>query len=207
MDDPLLEQVESFIDGNHPQAAALLIFSLSPETAGTILSELPVMTAVDLAERIYRTGEVDRESHGILLSRFEELCPDPARLEKERNDLLLEVLAACGYLRQRDILRELASTCSIYLKYGDVRMMEDLLKVDDAILGTIIPGIDQRDLTLALRVEDENLRIKLLSFLPDESVSDIRSDLEWGGAVPLEEVERACLVVIARVNEMIRGRA
>ncbi len=190
----------ALIESEHPQTGAILLFSLPPDDAGSVLKELSTGLALELAKRIYNTEDIALVITDKLFADLDIFELDAFRLKQNKNRLLLDVLARSGYLKQRDIIRELADTFSINLKYDDIRMIEDLEKVDGARLAEVLALLEKNDLTLALRAAEEKIKEKILNVVDKETADEIRSDLDWGGAVLLDDVAAACERIILFIN-------
>lgn len=200
-----LQKIISAIENEHPQAAALLLFSLPPETAGKVIAALPGALAVELAERIYRTGPVSPEILSRLSENFDFPHLDMNRIAGDRNSLILAALSCSGYLRQREVLFELAETFGITLDYDDMRTIEDMAALTKNEINTILDEFETATITRALRTTREEARQKILKSLAPETAAEIQSDLDWGGAVPLKEVAAAAEAILERANDCVES--
>lgn|GEM_PF-3410610 len=64
-------------------------------------------------------------------------------------------------------------------------------------------SVEQNDLTLALRVADDEIRGKIFRCIEKETVAEIRSDLDWAGSVKMDDVPVASEKIILLVNHTL----
>ncbi|HOP64355.1 MAG TPA: FliG C-terminal domain-containing protein [Spirochaetota bacterium] len=203
MENISLESMIEKIEQLHPQMAAVLLFSLTPQMSGTILSTIPLGLAFELTERILATKDFDESIFKGLEEMFDSIYPDPSRLEENKSELLVYALEYTSYIRRKDIIIHLTEDCSITLPQKKIKIMEDLLTLNSPALTEQIISLDLKDLKCSLRIASESLKDYILSFFSEEISSEIKSDLDFAGPVPIDEIEDACQRIIDVLNNSL----
>src|SRR3990172_4818715 len=70
-------------------------------------------------------------------------------------------------------------------------MFEDLIKVDDRGMQTILKDVSSQDLLIALKTASEPLRTKIFTNISQRAATMMKEDLEALGPLKLSEVEKA----------------
>jgi flagellar motor switch protein FliG len=114
-------------------------------------------------------------------------------MDESGEERLAAIIDAMPSLAQRDALARLdeeAPELAVGLR-ARILLFDGLGGLGDEELGALIRLVDRGTLTLALRSSKAELRDRLLFFRPQDEAEEIRSDLDWGGAVALADIERA----------------
>jgi flagellar motor switch protein FliG len=81
-------------------------------------------------------------------------------------------------------------------------MFEDIIFIDDRGIQRLLRDIDKKDLALALKVADENLKNKILSNMSERAQEMLREELQYMGPVRLKEVEAAQVRIVTAVKQL-----
>lgn len=190
------QQLGKLLDAEHPQTIALVLAHLDPKRASLVLSNLSeehkVVSIQRLAEmrqfspemaqkvayilhrRLETVGDTGRKSY----SGFKAVADLMNRLNAEESKRILEVIED----GQPDLalgIRNLMFT------------FEDLVTVPAATIREIVSGVDKKQLAMALRGANEELRAAIFKSMSSRAVEMLKEDMEVLGPVRSRDVAQA----------------
>jgi flagellar motor switch protein FliG len=190
------QQLGKLLDAEHPQTIALVLAHLDPRRASLVLSNLseehkvisiqrlaamrqfsPEMAqkvAHILHRRLETVGDGSRKSY----SGFKAVADLMNRLNAEESKRILEVIEE-GQPELALSIRNLMFT------------FEDLVTVPPATIREIVSGVDKKQLAMALRGADEELRAAIFKAMSSRAVEMLKEDMEVLGPVRSREVAQA----------------
>lgn len=198
------------IRNERPQVIALILAHIPPNHAADVISLLPPELQGMVAYRLTTIKQLTPE----LVSAVDEALRD--RLSKERKG----AMRAVGGLQSLVTILNNAdkSTENKILEYlqksgGDIaesvrQMMfvfEDIPKLDDRALQTIIRDLDQEDVRLSMKGATDEIKDAFFRNMSERAVEVLKDDLEMMGPVKVRDVEasrRRILSVIHRLDEV-----
>ncbi|MCC6144391.1 MAG: flagellar motor switch protein FliG [Candidatus Hydrogenedentes bacterium] len=212
-------QISSFIQDEHPQTIALILAHLQPQISAIILSALPQDVQSEVVMRIAtmdRTPpEIVREVERVLERKMASVFSQGFTFAggvKEVAEILNRIERATeksimANLEERD--PELADEIA--------RLMftfEDITFVDDSGIQKALREVESRDLALALKASNDDVREKIFRNMSERAREMIKEEIEFMGPVRLRTVEEAqqkIVNVIRRLEEsgelVVQGRA
>jgi len=117
---------------------------------------------------------------------------------------LAEILNKANKMTERSILSkleemdpELASEVK-----SQMFVFEDLVLLDDRGIQRVLKNVDKKDLALALKAADEEIKEKIFKNMSERAAQLLREDLEVMGPVRLKEVEEAQRRIIEVVKQL-----
>ena len=190
------QQLGKLLDSEHPQTIALVLAHLDPRRASLVLSNLseehkvisiqrlaamrqfsPEMAqkvAHILHRRLESVGDSGRKSY----SGFKAVADLMNRLNAEESKRILEVIEE-GQPELALSIRNLMFT------------FEDLITVPPATIREIVSGVDKKQLAMALRGANEELRAAIFKAMSARAVEMLKEDMEILGPVRSREVAQA----------------
>jgi flagellar motor switch protein FliG len=190
------QQLGKLLDAEHPQTIALVLAHLDPKRASLVLSNLseeqkvisirrlaamrqfsPEMAqkvAHILHRRLETVGDSGRKSY----SGFKAVADLMNRLNAEESKRILEVIEE-GQPELALSIRNLMFT------------FEDLVTVPPATIREIVSGVDKKQLAMALRGANEDLRAAIFKAMSARAVEMLKEDMEVLGPVRSREVAQA----------------
>ena len=190
------QQLGKLLDSEHPQTIALVLAHLDPKRASLVLSNLsekhkvisiqrlaamrqfsPEMgqkVAHILHRRLETVGDSGRKSY----SGFKAVADLMNRLNAEESKRILEVIEE-GQPELALSIRNLMFT------------FEDLVTVPPATIREIVSGVDKKQLAMALRGANEELRAAIFKAMSARAVEMLKEDMEVLGPVRSREVAQA----------------
>jgi flagellar motor switch protein FliG len=189
-------QLGKLLDSEHPQTIALVLAHLDPRRASLVLDNLteehkvvavqrlaemrqfsPEMAqkvAYSLHHRLESMGDTARKSY----SGFKAVADLLNRLNAEESKRILETIEE-GQPELALSIRNLMFT------------FEDLVTVPPATIREIVSGVDKRQLALALRGANDELRAQIFKAMSSRAVEMLKEDMEVLGPVRSREVAQA----------------
>lgn len=190
------QQLGKLLDSEHPQTIALVLAHLDPRRASLVLSNLsdehkvvsiqrlaamrqfsPEMAqkvAQILHRRLESVGDSGRKSY----SGFKAVADLMNRLTAEEAKRILEVIEE-GQPELALNIRNLMFT------------FEDLVTVPPATIREIVSGVEKKQLAMALRGANEELRAAIFKAMSARAVEMLKEDMEILGPVRSREVAQA----------------
>jgi len=190
------QQLGKLLDGEHPQTIALVLAHLDPKRASMVLDylsedhkvlaiqrladmrqfspEMAQKVALILHRRLENVGDTGRKSY----SGFKAVADLLNRLNAEESKKILETIED-GQPELALAIRNLMFT------------FEDLVTVPPSTIREIISGVDKRQLALALRGAQEELRAQIFKSMSSRAVEMLKEDMEVLGPVRSREVAQA----------------
>lgn len=199
--------VDNFIQSEHPQTIAFLMTKMGAEKAAELLSKMPEEMQTDVLIRICQLDHVKGEVvdevrevmrtqlRGVSMGEDEELGGPKATAE------------ILNFVDRNNEERILTEVEEIYPELADeVRNLmftfEDIIKIDDRSVQTILKEVPRDQLVLALKTASDDLRDLLFRNISQRAAEMLQDDLETLGPTPLKDVEKAQQSVVDVVRRL-----
>jgi flagellar motor switch protein FliG len=190
------QQLGKLLDSEHPQTIALVLAHLDPRKASMVLASLSeehkVVAIQRLAEMRQFSPEMAQKVAHILHRRLENVG-DAARKSYSGFKAVADLLNRLDAEEAKSIL-ETIEEGQPELALGIRNLMftfEDLVTVPAATIREIVSGVDKRQLALALRGANEELRAQIFKAMSSRAVEMLKEDMEVLGPVRSREVAQA----------------
>ena len=190
------QQLGKLLDGEHPQTIALVLAHLDPRRASMVLDNLSeehkVVSIQRLAEMRQFSPEMAQSVAHILHRRLESMG-DTARKSYSGFKAVADLLNRVNAEQSKKIL-EAIEEGQPELALGIRNLMftfEDLVAVPAASIREIVSGVDKRQLALALRGANDELRAQIFKSMSSRAVEMLKEDMEVLGPVRSREVFQA----------------
>ncbi len=212
-------QVSSFIQDEHPQTISLILAHMPPQTAAIVISALPHHVQAEVAMRIAtmdRTPpEIVREVERVLERKMAAVFSQGFTFAGGVKDVA-EILNRIERATEKTIMAELEER-DPELADEIARLMftfEDITYVDDSGIQKAMREIESKDLALALKSANDEVKEKIFQNMSERAREMIKEEIEFMGPVRLRNVEEAqqkIVAVVRRLEEagelMVQGRA
>lgn len=191
--DPI--QVAELLSGEHPQTIALVLAHLEPRTAATILTGLDSTLQVEVARRIALTDQTSPDSLAVVEDgvrrRMSTVITEATVVGGTRP--LAHVLNQIDRTTERQILGALAEQDPELA--DEVRrymfVFEDITTLDDRSLQRVIRELDQKDIALALRSTNEQVKDAFFRNMSTRAAEMLREEMSLSTQVRMKNVEEA----------------
>jgi flagellar motor switch protein FliG len=190
------QQLGKLLDAEHPQTIALVLAHLDPRRAALVLENLSeehkVVSIQRLAEMRQFSPEMAQKVAHILHRRLESVG-DTARKSYSGFKAVADLLNRLNAEESKKILEKIEEG-QPELALGIRNLMftfEDLVTVPPATIREIVSGVDKRQLALALRGANDELRAQIFKSMSSRAVEMLKEDMEVLGPVRSREVAQA----------------
>ena len=200
------EQIAPFISHEHPQTIALILSQLESEQAAGILSQLPEMTQAEVA---YRIATMENITPNVLKQIEESLEANLRDILGGNQDVggpkvVADILNLTGGSVEKNVLDRLDAQDPEVAEFvrNQMFVFEDLQKLTDREIQTILREIEQKDIVIALKAASEEVRDKILGNMSERIRGFIEEEMEFAGPMRLSEVEEVQLRIVQKVRQL-----
>ncbi|MGM0607717.1 MAG: flagellar motor switch protein FliG [Candidatus Muiribacteriota bacterium] len=199
-------QLLNFIQGEHPQAIALILSFLPPEKSGYILSQLGQEIQADVARRVAKmestSPEVVREMERILEKKLSSVLSEDYT-SVGGIDAIVDVLNKVDRGTEKSIIETLEIQDPELAEEIKKRMFvfEDVIHIDDRGIQRILREVDTKDLSVALKGSSEEVLEKFSKNMSKRAGAMLQEDMEFMGPVRVKDVEETQQKIV----NVIRG--
>lgn len=198
-------QILNFIQDEHPQTIALVLAHLTPPVAAMVLAALPEDLQTDVIYRISNmeqtSPEIIRDVEMVLERKLASVIrPEMTKVGGVKN--VAELLNRVDRTTEKNILSKLSERdpeLSNEVR-GLMFVFDDIVMVTDAGIQRTLKEIENKDLSLALKAANEDVKNKIFSNMSNRAAEMIKEDMEYMGPVRLRDVEASQM----RIVEVIR---
>ena len=189
-------QLGKLLDSEHPQTIALVLAHLDPRRASIVLESLSeehkVVSVQRLAEMRQFSPEMAQKVAQILHRRLESVG-DSARKSYSGFKAVADLMNRLNGEEAKKILEAIEEgQPELALSIRNLMFtFEDLITVPPATIREIVAGVDKRQLALALRGANEELRAQIFKSMSSRAVEMLKEDMEVLGPVRSREVAQA----------------
>ncbi len=190
------QQLGKLLDSEHPQTIALVLAHLDPRRASLVLDNLSeehkVVSIQRLAEMRQFSPEMAQKVAHSLHRRLESMG-DTARKSYSGFKAVADLLNRLNAEESKHILETIEDNQpELALNIRNLMFtFEDLITVPAATIREIVSGVDKRQLALALRGANEELRAQIFKAMSSRAVEMLKEDMEVLGPVRSREVAQA----------------
>jgi len=190
------QQLGKLLDAEHPQTIALVLAHLDPRRASQVVDNLSeehkVVSLQRLAEMRQFSPEMAQKVAHILHRRLESMG-DTQRQSYSGFKAVADLLNRLNADQAKHILEVIEnSDPSLALNIRNLMFtFEDLVTVPAVTIREIVAGVDKRQLALALRGANDELRATIFRSMSSRAVEMLKEDMEVLGPVRSKEVTQA----------------
>lgn len=199
--------IASFLRNEHPQTCAIILAHLDSPHAAATLKELPERFQPEVA---FRLATLERIPPGVIKELDQALAHEfRATGAMEGSHIggvesVAEIINNLDRATETNVLSEIEAVNPELAE--NIRQLmfvfEDLIKVDDRGMQTILKEVNSNDLLLALKTCTEPLREKIFSNMSERAALMMKEDLEAMGPVRLSDVEKAQQTILRIVKRL-----
>jgi flagellar motor switch protein FliG len=200
------EQVAPFITQEHPQTISLILSQLEPAQASGILAQLPESLQADVA---YRIATMENITPAVLKEIEEALEASLRDILGGNQDVggpgvVADILNLTGSSVEKNVLDQMdgqdpevaESVRNLMFTFADIN------KLTDRELQILLGEVDQKDLVIALKAAEEELKVKILGNMSERVRTFVSEEMEFLGPMRLSEVEEVQLRIVQQVRQL-----
>ncbi len=201
-------QLASFLQGEHPQAVALILSHVSSTMAAEVMGAMPDEMRADVTRRIALLNRVDpsivEQTAVILQRKLAGLTKTgPVAMHSGLNSVV-EILNNIDQTTERRILSDLDAVDPELADRIREQMFvfEDVLALDDRTLQRVLRQVSPKDLAVALKGVPPSSVAKVMRNISERAALDLEEEIEILGPVRLSTVEAAQATIVRSVREL-----
>lgn len=190
------QQLGKLLDTEHPQTIALVLAHLDPKRASQVLDNLSDEHKVVAVQRLAEMRQFSPEMAqkvALILHRRLESVGDAGRKSYSGFKAVADLLNRVNAEEAKRILEAIEEgQPDLALSIRNLMFtFEDLITVPAAAIREILAGVDKRQLAMALRGANEELRAQIFKAMSSRAVEMLKEDMEVLGPVRSREVANA----------------
>lgn len=203
------KSLSNFLLNEHPQTIAVILAHLEPEKKGEVLKRLPEALQAEVVLRLSNLDHVDPE----LISEVDRVLK--AELSSigtvEQASLggvqpVAEMLNVMDKNTETSIMSRIEEKDPILAE--EIRKLmfvfEDIIKIDDKGIQSLLKEVPNDKLLLALKTADEEIKTKIFKNISQRAANLLKEDLGNMGPSRLSDVE-AAQVEIVNIARRLEG--
>jgi flagellar motor switch protein FliG len=203
------EQIVVFLRSESPQTIALVVSNLHTTLAAQVLSMLPDEEQAVVALRVAMMAETRPEVVGqvenVMRSRLSAVgAQEYAAAGGVKS--LADILNHSDRSTERNVLDELAKQDGELAE--EIRMLlftfEDVVKLDDRSIQMVLKEVDQKDLAIALRGVNEDVRGRIFGNMSERGAELLKEEIDFQPPQRkrvVEEAQGRIVGVVRRLEE------
>ena len=199
-------QIAELLSVEHAQTIALVLAHLEPRKAATILTGLDATLQVEVARRIALTDQTSPDALAIVEEgvrrRMSTIFTETTVVGGTRP--LAHVLNQVDRATERQILGALAEH-DLALADEVRRFMfvfEDIVQLDDRSLQRVVRELDQKDIALALRSANDQVKDAFFRNMSSRAAEMLREEMSLATQVRLKNVEEAQSRIVETIKRL-----
>lgn len=203
------EQIASTIQNEHAQVITLLLSYLKIEKAALVLQNLPEEIRSDCAIRLAKMDRTNPEILSVVERILERRFAGVMAQSDIGNSVggvesLAEILNRVDRNTEKRILEDLEVMDQDLAT--DIRnlmfVFEDIVKLDDKSIQRILREVDAKDLGLALKGSEEEIREVFFKNMSEKASKLLKDDIEMMGPVLMKDVSEMQTKIVAVVRAL-----
>ncbi len=200
------DQIAPFISQEHPQTIGLILSQLDPVQASGILTQLPERLQADVA---YRIATMENITPNVVQQIEESLETSLRDILGGNQDaggpgVVANILNLTGSSVEKTVLDQMdAIDPEVAESVRNLMFVfEDISRLTDREIQTLMREVDQKDLVIALKASSEELKNKIMSNLSERVRAFMQEEMEFMGPMRLSEVEEVQLRIVQHVRQL-----
>jgi len=200
-------QMLNFIQHEHPQTISLILANLEPQQTASILTDLPPELQADVAFRIATMSKISpdllSDIEGVLESQVETVFGQDLSAAGGAK-AVAEILNMASRSTEKTILADLEKrNPELATEIKNLMFtFDDLVLLDDRSIQRVLREIDTKDLSLALKVANYDLKEAIFRNMSERAGNLIKEELEFMGPVRLKDVEESQMKIVESVRTL-----
>jgi flagellar motor switch protein FliG len=200
-DNPIIEKLRDvdpkmlaeFTKTEHPQTIALILVHLRPEQAAQMLEYYPAGLQCEIAKRMATLKGVPNEFIDEIARTLEKEIITGATTDQQLGGarFIGEILNKMNRASESSIVAALEeSDPEIAAQIRNFMFnFDDVLKLDDRSIQELMREVSSEDLSRALKLVDENMRVKIYRNMSKRGAEMLKEEIEMMPPIRLSEVE------------------
>ena len=200
------DQIAPFISNEHPQTIALILSQLDPAQSDGILAQLAERLQADVAYRLATmeniTPNVIKEIEEALEQSLKDILGGDQDVGGPK--VVADILNLTGSSVEKSVLDQMDGQDPEVAEAVRNLMFvfADIVKLTDREIQTLLREVDQKDLVIALKTAEDELKDKVLGNMSERVRTFVNEEMEFLGPMRVSEVEEVQLRVVQQVRQL-----
>ena len=201
------EALLALVEGEHPQAIAVLLLMIEAEPAAEVLSALPDETQPDVVGRVAKLGPVSAHAvemlESVLKRRISEQFGSEA-IEMGGVRQAAELINAAAGNFSKIVLPIISENDADLAKAieNELFTFEMLFDLDAMAMGRLLRDVENEVLVDALKGLPEDERTPFFAAMSSRAADGVKDEIEMRGKLKRADVDKAQRAVIAKAREL-----
>lgn len=200
-------QMQNFLQKEHPQTAALILANLKAPQAAAILSNLPEEQQAEIAYRLARMEKTSPElidDVEVVLREQMGSVMGGGLSATGGAESVAEILNSTSRAAEKNILKRLRERDNKLAEdiTGLMFLFEDIVTLMDSAIQQIVKGVDSKTLALALKATSDELKEKVFRNMSERASEMLQDELQYLGPVRVRDVEEAQKQILDIVHDL-----
>ncbi len=201
------EQILTCIQGESPQAIAIILAHIQPDKAAVVLSELPDELKLEIALKIGTTANVSPSVIKSIDKAIETKLSSLGKLEMESAggvNSLVDILTNVDRKTEKSIINfiegrneELAEEIK-----ANMFVFDDIIRLDNMAIQRILKEVNLKDLAFALKAASQGVADAIYKNQSQRASKALREEIDLLGKVKISQVEEAQQAVVNVVRRL-----
>lgn len=198
------EVLANFLKNEYPQTVAVVLSKIKPESASKVLSLLPESNALEVIMRIIRMESIQKEVIDEIEKnlRVEFMNNLVRSSRRDSYEIVAEMFNYLDRANEAKFISGLEDRNQEAAERVKALMFtfDDLLKVDNAGIQTILRIADKSKLALALKGSNEEIKELFFRNMSERAAKLLKEDMAALGMVRVKDVDeaQASIVMVAK---------
>ncbi len=201
------EQLVTFLRNESSQTVALVVANLHTTLASQVLAGLPATEQAEIAIRVARMGEtspeVVKQVENVMRKKLDSVVQQEYSTAGGIKSLA-EILNCTDRSTERNVLDALTEADEELA--AEVRRLlfvfEDIVKLDDRSIQLVLREADQKDLALALRGVNDDVKERILTNMSERGATMLVEEMAYQPPQRKRVVEEAQGRIVAIVRKL-----
>lgn len=201
------QKLARFLEGEHPQAIALILGQLGDRQASALLMSLPNEIRAEAVKRLanlrrFSPEMAEKVSH--LLSQRLQTVGEQGKRTYSGFQSVADIMNCIDTSIAQEILESLENEDpNLAISIRDLMFtFEDLLQVGETHIRELTSVVDKKTLALALKGTDESLKNHFFRTMSSRAIEMLKEDMELLGPVRSKDVAKAQSEIVAVARQL-----
>ncbi len=204
------QQIVGSVADEHAQTVATVLAHLPADMAAQVVAHMDESMRIDVAKRIATMGRImpDTIKHvaDVLEKKLATLLRSGASSSAQVGGVsaIVAILNQTDRASEKSILSELEQRDPALAEQirNEMFVFDDVISLDDRTLQRVLRNVVPKELAVALKGVDGDIREKFLRNMSERAAQDLADEIELLGPTRLSTVEAAQTAVVHIVREL-----
>ncbi|WP_270647365.1 flagellar motor switch protein FliG [Paeniclostridium hominis] len=201
------EQILACIQGESPQAIAILLSHIQPDKAALVLSELPDELKLEISLKIGTTSNIAPAVIKSIDKAIEAKLTSLGKLDMESSggvNSLIDILSNVDRKTEKSIIKFIESKNEELAEEikSNMFIFDDIVRLDNMAIQRILKEVNVKDLAFALKGASSDVSGAIFKNQSQRASQALREEIDLLGKVKISQVEEAQQSIVNIVRRL-----